>query len=141
MVNLHPNQKKAIAILDQYGAVYDNGFIRFKRDNNRVSTFMFHVDEIRTVFISQGVGSNTVTGKEVQVIRLEISLIGGSASTCAYHPERDIDGVMDFANALLCLRDEACGVSGPDYEIELHQDYFYTGKPNVSWPDQDETAE
>lgn len=129
-------KQNAIDNLNANGMVFVDGFCRFKQPDGSVSTFMFHIDEMRDVSIGEGIAYHTVQKRDVPAIRLELSLIGGSAYTFCAHPVHDLQRMRDFAACLLYLRDEFCGLPEVTYSLEQSESYYYK-KPNVSWSYQD----
>lgn len=128
-------RQKAIAVLKEFYFDHQRGFIRFSRENNYLSSFQFHLDEIREVNIHRGSGINKADGSIVTVARVNIDLIGGgSAHSCPMHPEKDLSDLKSLTSAFLLLRDAACGLPYAEYEARIVDTEFYINKPVVTWP-------
>lgn len=126
-----------INILDKFGFKSENGFIRFARgnDKDKLSTFMFHVREIRDLTVQRGQGIHRPSGNSVQVVRLYMTLTGGqSAFSGSIQPER-VSELQDLAGALLDMRDVALGLEiDAPYQIDLVDSTFYgSDTPVVYW--------
>ncbi|QZE56252.1 hypothetical protein MPK67_gp055 [Erwinia phage pEa_SNUABM_32] len=127
-------RQEAIGILKEFGFEHHRGFIRFVR-GEYLSSFQFHLDEIREVTVAQGEGVNKADGSIVTVCRVNIDLIGGGvAHSVPMHPERDKRNYERLSAALLLLRDSACGLPYADYHVRLVDTKFYTNPPVVDWP-------
>lgn len=127
-------RQDAIAILKEFGFDHQRGFIRFVRGNH-LSSFQFHLDEIRDVGIQRGDGINKADGSIVTVCRVHISLVCGNSAHCGpMHPERDAESYKRLAAAFLLLRDSANGLPYADYEVRINDTKFYLDQPVVTWP-------
>ncbi|QZE58609.1 hypothetical protein pEaSNUABM28_00052 [Erwinia phage pEa_SNUABM_28] len=127
-------RQEAIAILKEFFFDFQRGFVRFDYKEG-LSSFQFHVDEIREVQIHTGEGINKANGDIILVSRVNIDLIGGgSAHSCPLHPERGLENLKRLASALLLLRDSACGLPYANYAVKAVETKFYLNPPTVNWP-------
>lgn len=127
-------RQDALNVLKEFGFDHQRGFIRIVR-GEYLSSFQFHLDEIREVSIHRGEGINKRDSSIVTVCRVHIDLIGsGSAHSMPMHPERDQKDLSRLASAFLLLRDSSCGLPYADYHVSIVDTKFYLNQPIVDWP-------